>query len=98
MSNAAAILAACNDVPAEGRFADDKVFIHAAFAQFEDAAEQGWTLAEFKAECIALHLAGELTLSRLDMVGLFSAEMVTASNTRHPHFPAIVWNFIRVDR
>ena len=95
MSNAAAILAACNDVPASGRFGTKKVFIHAAYAQLA-AARQGWTLADFKAECVALHLAGELSLSRLDMVGEFSAETVAASDTRHPVYPATVWNFIRL--
>jgi hypothetical protein len=95
MSNAAAILAACNDVPAAGRFGSNKVFIHAAYAQLGGAA-QGWTLEEFKAECVALHLAGELSLSRLDMVGEVDAATVTASNTYHPSFAAVVWNLIRI--
>lgn len=95
MSNAAAILAACNDVPASGRFGANKVFIHAAYAQL-GAMAQGWTLDEFKDECARLAIAGELSLSRLDMVGVFDAATVTASNARHPTFPATVWNFIRL--
>jgi hypothetical protein len=95
MSNASAILTACNDVPAAGRFGSNKIFIHAAYAQLGGAA-QGWTLEEFKTECVALHLAGELSLSRADLVGAMDPDMVAASNVYHPDFPSVVWNFIRL--
>jgi hypothetical protein len=96
MSNAAAILAACNDVPASGRFGTRKVFIHAAYAQL-GAAAQGWTLEEFKAECVRLHQAGELSLNRADLVGAMDPAMVSASNTFHPSSQSVWWNFIRLD-
>jgi hypothetical protein len=59
-----------------------KVFISDVYQQIvDDGRDDGMTLDEFKHELVKLHKAGQLKLSRADLVAAMPAERVEASET-----------------
>jgi hypothetical protein len=76
---AAAVLRAA-DAVVDGWFGDRKVFVSAVWDQLRRDprwAERG--LAGFKADLVAAHRAGELTLARADLVAAMDPALVAAS-------------------
>lgn len=85
------VKAACEVVPAAGRF-HDKVYLHAAWAIGRFGHEMG--LDAFKAMCFQAHKAGEIELSRADMVEAMKPYDVKRSN--YTSEMGATFNFIRM--
>jgi hypothetical protein len=68
------------DAVVDGWFGDRKVFVSAVWDQLRrDPRWAGLGLAGFKAELVAAHRAGELTLARADLVAAMDPALVAAS-------------------
>jgi hypothetical protein len=68
------------DAVVDGWFGDRKVFVSAVWDQLRrDPRWAGLGLAGFKAELVAAHRAGALTLARADLVAAMDPALVAAS-------------------
>src|SRR4051812_12683934 len=83
------VKAACKLVPARGRFGDNKVWIHAAWA----IGRFPHTLRAFKADLCEANRLRLLDLSRADLVEAMDPYDVERSNTTHL---GATYNFIQL--
>jgi hypothetical protein len=68
------------DAVVDGWFGDRKVFVSAVWDQLRrDPCWAGLGLAGFKADLVAAHRAGRLTLARADLVAAMDPALVAAS-------------------
>ena len=88
---AAAIVNAAKSAPESAKFGDDRVYISDLYVI--SGASEAMSLAAFKEALVAYHRAGQLSLSRADLVEAMAAEKVEASEAT---YLSATWHFVNL--
>lgn len=93
MTASEAIQAAATDILGEVSVFNDRAFISEVWARLAPM-NHGLSLAAFRQLCVELHFAGEISLSRCDLVEAHDARTVAASETE---YDGSTFHFVRLD-